>query len=215
VIEAVDLQTERLAALQLSVTFSLPQARTICVIGPSGAGKTTFLRGLLGLDRFIRGQARVCGESLDFNSNLAPAANVSWLSANVRGCMQQVGLWPHMSVRENLEMTWGAGALTNGSSPMALLDQIGAAHTIDRKPVQLSGGEKKRIGLVRMLACKAKLYCLDEIDSGLDNARKKDLARIVMQFSAETPFVLITHDPEFADLLDGAVLDWASATRRA
>lgn len=171
--------------------------------GPSGAGKTTVLQCLAGLQSPSSGLIKLNGRVL-YSSG--PKTDVPTRLRNVGYLFQDYALFPHMTVRDNVlygvkcgrQSDWGT---TKGLAE--LLNSFGVGHLTHRYPRQLSGGERQRVALARALAAKPQLLLLDEPFSALDRKTKislrKELKRIHQNW--KIPFILVTHDEEDAGFL--------------
>jgi ABC-type sulfate/molybdate transport systems ATPase subunit len=172
-----------LRAFELQLT--LPVERTVALVGPSGAGKTSALRVVAGLMKPTRG-----GVSLD---------GVSWNGVpteqrRVGFVFQDYALFPHMSVRGNVAFAGPVGDL---------LDRFGIADLADALPRQLSGGERQRVALARALAREPDVLLLDEPLAALDAHTKTEVRSELRELLLELglPTMLVTHDYEDAAAL--------------
>lgn len=195
----------------LDATLALASGGTLVLAGGSGAGKTSALRLLAGLDPLEQGHIRVNGAPwAEPGTRLAlPASerSVGWVP-------QEAALFPHLSVRENVAF----GMTRPGAAP-DLLEQCGASALADRRVAGLSGGERQRVALARALARDPELLLLDEPLSALDpesrQALRATLAAVLAQRRGMT--LLVTHSPLEALALGGriAVMDAGKDVARA
>ncbi|MBX9616829.1 MAG: ATP-binding cassette domain-containing protein [Caulobacteraceae bacterium] len=173
------------------------QARAVAVVGPSGCGKTTFLHGLAGLLGDSTARVRIDGEVLLDDGVLRRPAH----RRSIGYVFQDVRLFPHMSVEENLAFARPYGG-----------DELTVAHALDlmdlrgferRRPASLSGGEARRVALARALAARPKLLLLDEPFTGLDVQRRERLAPYLLRLreDAALPMIIVSHDPRDLDLI--------------
>jgi ABC-type sulfate/molybdate transport systems ATPase subunit len=171
------------------------------IFGPSGAGKTTILRIIAGLDKLARpdsGRIAVQGRYLtdtEIGLDLRPGTRTSQRSTGM--VTQQSALFPHLSVTANV--AYGLAHLSRESRQeriTAMLDLVGAAHLADRSPRALSGGEAQRVALARALAPTPQLLLLDEPLSALDaSARDEVLTRLRSWLNEQKiQTILVTHD---------------------
>jgi len=176
-----------LAAHPLEVSLET-SARSVAIVGPSGAGKSTLLRVLAGVEHRARGEVVVDGAVwLDPSRGMVVPPwerRVGWVP-------QEMLLFPHLSVRENLGF---AGGSDREVEETAALLQV--AHLLDRRPRRLSGGERQRVALGRALLSAPRLLLLDEPFSALDRALRKQISATVRRLIVERaiPLVLISHD---------------------
>jgi molybdate transport system ATP-binding protein len=172
-----------LRAFELELT--LPVERTVALVGPSGAGKTSVLRVVAGLLRPSRG-----GVSLDGTSwNGVPPEK-----RRVGFVFQDYALFPHLSVRANVAYAGPVGDL---------LDRFGIAHLAEARPRELSGGERQRVALARALARDPDVLLLDEPLAALDAHTKAEVRHELHELLHELalPTLLVTHDYEDAAAL--------------
>jgi molybdate transport system ATP-binding protein len=177
---AVPLRSFR---LELSLAVA---GETLALVGPSGAGKSTVLRAIAGLLRPAAGRVALDDEvwfDAARHVDLAPE------DRSVGLVFQQYALFPHLSVRRNVEFG-GKGRAEE------LMERLGIAHLAAARPRQLSGGERQRVALARALARAPKVLLLDEPLSALDphtrDTVRAELAGHLGGFGL--PTVLVTHD---------------------
>lgn len=178
--------TFRLSDVHLTVA----QGACHAVLGPSGSGKSILLHSILGVRTPERGRIRLEG------------ADLIRLPIERRGLgyvPQQLGLFPHLSVRENLAYS----ARARGIAPkqfQPLVEKLVAATDIgallERRPNTLSGGERQRVGLVRALASQPRLILLDEPFTALNETLRREMWWLVKDLQRERGLaaLLITHD---------------------
>jgi len=194
-------------------SWSLERDPVTVLFGPSGAGKTTVLRALAGLDRPEAGSITFAGETwFDAEKRLS-------LSSQARGVgflFQEYALFPHLTVAANLAFGLHRLARAEREARVAeVAERFGIADLLPRRPGQLSGGQRQRVALGRALAPRPRLLLLDEPLSALDAPTREALRgelRHVLE-SAGVPAVVVTHDrtealalgDRLAVLVDGAV----------
>ena len=174
-----------LRSFRLELTLGLGR-ETFALVGPSGAGKTTVLRAIAGLERPEHGRVVLDGEVL-FDATAGVALPPE--ERRVGFVFQDYALFPHMTVAQNV-----AYGSRNGAGD--LLERFRIAHLADAKPGELSGGERQRVGLARALARAPGVLLLDEPLSALDPHTRGAL-RLELKELLETldlPVLLVTHD---------------------
>lgn len=159
---------------------TLPAPGLTALMGPSGVGKTTLFRILLGLEKP--------------DSGVIFGMEGKTLSA----VFQEDRLFPDLTVLQNAEV-----AGTNGE---AWLARLGLQSELSAYPQSLSGGMRRRVSIARAICRNGDVFLLDEPFQGLDRERKRDVMEIFRQLKKEKPVLLITHDPEEADFLADQVL---------
>lgn len=159
---------------------TLPAPGLTALMGPSGVGKTTLFRILLGLEKP--------------DSGVIFGMEGKTLSV----VFQEDRLFPDLTVLQNAEV-----AGTNGE---AWLARLGLQNELSAYPQSLSGGMRRRVSIARAICRNGDVFLLDEPFQGLDRERKRDVMEIFRQLKKEKPVLLITHDPEEADFLADQVL---------
>ena len=182
------------------------------LFGASGAGKSSVLRLIAGLERPIRGRVRLGGDVL-FDS--AAGINRPLRDRRVGLIFQDDLLFPHLDVLGNVRFGlkgWGRGESSRRVEEVAAL--CGVGHLLTRTPATLSGGERQRVGLARALAPKPRLLLCDEPVSALDlTARDVLIDRLkAVQRAEAIPLLYVTHSPTEAIAL-GSRLFLLSAGR--
>lgn len=171
----------------------------VVLFGHSGAGKSLTLQMVAGLLRPASGFIEIDGRTVfdgEAGTNVAPQGR------GVGYVVQELALFPHMSVRENVAFGMAAGAGRNKRTG-ELLDLLEIADFADRKPATLSGGQRQRVALARALGRGANLLLLDEPFSALDESLRGTLRRELLRLRAELGLtvVFVTHDLREAHLL--------------
>ena len=190
------------AGCTLDVDFELPRHGITGIFGTSGAGKTSVLRCVAGLERAQPGIVRVAGQTWqDGASFLEP-----WRRA-VGYVFQEASLFDHLDVRGNLEY-----ARKRSGDPRPLdvaIDLLGIGALLDRRPATLSGGERQRVAIARALASAPKILLLDEPLAALDAARRQEILPWLLRLRDELrlPMLYVTHSlDEIARLAERVVL---------
>jgi molybdate transport system ATP-binding protein len=184
------------------LTLALDVARTVALVGPSGAGKTSALRVVAGLARPSRGRVELGGETwLDTERGI----DLRPEERRVGLVFQEYALFPHMSVRANV--AYGGRERVD-----ELLERFHIAHLANARPERLSGGERQRVALARALARDPAVLLLDEPLSALDAHTKTQVRGELSELlrGLELPTLLVTHDYEDAAALAdevGVVVD--------
>ena len=157
--------------------LEIPDGGRICIAGPSGAGKTTVLRLLLGLEKPRRG--RITGtEGLRFSA-----------------VFQEDRLIPDRTAVENIAM------FSNEATARRVLAELGLEEAGDSLPGELSGGQRRRVALARALAHPCDVLVLDEALTGLDEATTERCLAVIRRASEGKTLVMVTHDARRAEAL--------------
>lgn len=174
------------------VTMTIPDGAFVVLLGPTGAGKTTTLRMVSGLDRPDSGRIAIGGRDMD---GMTPAQR------DVAMVFQQYSLYPHLTVRENLEFPLKSPILR---TPRPEIDRkvaevaevLQIAHKLDNKATALSGGEMQRVSIGRALVRRPAVFLMDEPLSSLDAKLRADLRIELKSIQAERGATLlyVTHD---------------------
>jgi molybdate transport system ATP-binding protein len=167
--------------------------RVMVLFGSSGSGKTTILRCLAGLDRPQEGSIRF-GEDVWFDA--AGGINRPPQQRRLAYVSQDYGLFPHLTVEQNLRFGMDGGAPDPDGRVEAILRTVHLEGMARRLPRQLSGGERQRVALARALARDPRLILLDEPLAALDLPLRDPMRRELSQFlrSIDVPSVVVTHD---------------------
>jgi len=206
------LSTEALAYEQVSrhyagvaavdcVSLAIARGSFVALVGASGSGKSTLLRLANRLDRPDRGRVLVDG------TDVAQADPIQ-LRRGIGYVFQNIGLFPHLSVAENI----GIIPRLAGRKPVdvgAALDRVGLDRALaDRLPAQLSGGQQQRVGIARALAGEGKLLLMDEPFGALDPITRATLGQTVRTLHDELRLttIMVTHDMAEALLLADRVV---------
>jgi molybdate transport system ATP-binding protein len=182
-------------AVSISAELTLESAdgRIMVLFGPSGSGKTTILRCLAGLERPDEGFIRFDDETWFDRSagiHLPPQRRrLGYVS-------QEYGLFPHLTVAENIRFGMPAGRRDADARIASILRTVHMDDMAGRRPAQLSGGERQRVALARVLARDPRLILLDEPLAALDLPLRDPMRRELRGFlrSIDVPSVIVTHD---------------------
>ncbi len=184
----------------------------VVVIGPSGGGKSTLLRVMMGLEKIDSGSVTFAGKPY-ISSESADTKTV--IDTDVRRSIgmvfQHYTLFPHLSVLQNLILApckvrgeKKASAMQRGQ---ALLERFGLGAKADAYPAQLSGGQKQRVAIARALMLDPKLMLFDEVTSALDPELVGEVEQVILQLANQNmPMMIVTHDMWFAKNIASRVI---------
>ena len=176
--------------------LDIPTGSILSVVGPSGGGKTTFLRILAGLEKADEGTFLLDGQA--FSPDLLKE------DEQVVGVVfQDFQLFPHLSVFDNITL---APKLVLKESKekytekvKKLAEQLGISELLESYPYQLSGGQKQRVALARAMAMEPKVLAYDEPTSALDPALRQQVEELILGLKEEgVTQIVVTHDLAFA-----------------
>jgi molybdate transport system ATP-binding protein len=163
--------TLRRGALAIAFEASLPASGVTALFGPSGAGKTSCLRMIAGLDR-AAGRLSFAGETWQ---DSARRVFVPPHRRRIGYVAQAPGLFDHLDVAGNLDFAWRRAGRPQRLDREGLIDQFGVRALLARRVGGLSGGERQRVAIVRAMLSDPVLLLLDEPLTGLDGAAREDL----------------------------------------
>lgn len=192
---------------QLDVDLTLPGQGVTALFGHSGSGKTTCLRAMAGLERSATGHFSI-GETVWQDEHRRLFVPTHRRSLGV--VFQEASLFPHLSVRGNIEFASKRASTAGQPYPLpAIAEMLGIAHLLERMPAQLSGGERQRVAIARALLAAPQILLMDEPLAALDLKRKQEILPYLERLHSELaiPIIYISHAPdEVARLADHLVL---------
>jgi nitrate/nitrite transport system ATP-binding protein len=183
------------------VSFKISKGEFVCIIGHSGCGKTTVLNVLAGLDTATSGNVfmdnrEISGPSLERGVVFQSHALMPWLTVRKNIAFAVVSRWPE----------WSAAQVNVHVEKFVAM--VGLSPAIDKKPSQLSGGMKQRVGIARAFAIQPKMLLLDEPFGALDALTRgtiQDELMTIVRDTQQTVF-MITHDVDEAILLADRII---------
>lgn len=183
-------------------TFSINQGELAVILGASGAGKTTTLNILGGMDTVTSGDVIVDGEYI---SKYSPKQLVGYRRADIGFVFQFYNLVPNLTALENVELA--AQICEKSLSASETLDQVGLADRKDHFPAQLSGGEQQRVSIARAIAKNPKLLLCDEPTGALDYNTGKQILQLLQDTCRKDRItvLLITHNTALAPMADKVI----------
>jgi phospholipid/cholesterol/gamma-HCH transport system ATP-binding protein len=204
-------------AVLRGVDLDVDQAENVVVLGRSGSGKSVLIKILVGLLAPDAGDVVVLGEHV----HQLKRAELDKLRVHVGFSFQNSALYDSMDVRQNLEfpLTMNVRNLTAAEVQKrieAALEAVDLSKTIKQMPSELSGGQRKRIGIARTLILEPKIMLYDEPTAGLDPVTSGEINELInrVQENYHTSAIIITHDltcakatgDRVAMLLDGQIV---------
>jgi ABC-type polar amino acid transport system ATPase subunit len=189
------------------ISMSVGQGDVVCVIGPSGGGKSTLLRCINLLEPPQRG--RIVLEGHDITS--ATKDELNFVRRRIGMVFQQFNLFPHKTALENVTLAQvtvlDRSREEARAKGRALLERVGLADKMDEYPERLSGGQQQRVAIARALAMDPHVMLFDEVTSALDPELIKEVLDVMRELAAEgMTMVVVTHEMHFAgDVADRVV----------
>ncbi|HXE15653.1 MAG TPA: ATP-binding cassette domain-containing protein [Stellaceae bacterium] len=180
------------------VTLRIARGESVGLKGPSGAGKTSLMMIVAGLERATSGRVAVVGQDL---APLNEDARARFRRDHVGIVFQAFHLVPAMTALENVAIPLElAGRRDADRAARDMLGAVGLAARVDHYPSQLSGGEQQRVALARALAPGPDLVLADEPTGNLDTDTGRDVIELMFRLGAErgATLLLVTHDAALA-----------------
>lgn len=184
------------------ISFEINSGEITIVLGRSGAGKTTLIRCINGLESFDGGQIILDNKVINSISDMKD------IRGEIGMVFQNFNLFPHLSVLENIiespVKVFNKNRDEAIKEALELLEMVDLLDKKDHYPYQLSGGQQQRVAIARSCALKPKLLCFDEPTSALDEENIEKVKDIIHRCkSRKMAILIITHDTNFArDIAD-------------
>ena len=180
------------------ISETIYEGEVVSIIGPSGGGKSTFLRCLNLLETPTKGSITFQGTEIT-----DPKADINKIRQQMGMVFQHFNLFPNMTIRKNITLapvkTKLMGQEEADALALSLLKRVNLEDKADAYPNQLSGGQKQRIAIVRALAMKPKVMLFDEPTSALDPEMVGEVLEVMKELADEgMTMVVVTHEMGFA-----------------
>ena len=181
-----------------NVSYEVKKGEVVVICGPSGSGKSTLLRCINQLESIDSGNI-----SIDGTDTTARGVNINKVRAEVGMVFQSFNLFPHKSVRENINLAQmkvrKRSKLEADQRTDALLKKVGIHEKADVYPAQLSGGQQQRVAIARALAMDPKIMLFDEPTSALDPEMVGEVLDVMLSLAKEgMTMVVVSHEMGFA-----------------
>ena len=178
------------------IDLSFQEGEFTALVAPSGAGKTTFLNLLGGLDTPTEGSIEIGGKRMD---HLSSSEKTRFRLENIGFVFQAYNLIPVLTAAENIEFIMelqGVPKKERSVRSQELLEAVGIADKANVRPGQLSGGQQQRVAVARALASKPKFILADEPTANLDSKSTENLLDIMQKLNEKEniTFIFATHD---------------------
>jgi ABC-type polar amino acid transport system ATPase subunit len=180
------------------IDLAVTPGEIVCLIGPSGTGKSTLLRCVNGLERIQAG--RIVFDGLAVRAH---ARDILAVRKRIGMIFQQFNLYPHLTALQNVVLApvvvHREARPAVESRARALLDRVRLSHRMDAYPAQLSGGEQQRVAIARALATNPHMLMFDEPTSALDPETVGDVLAVIRELAQEgRTMLIVTHEMRFA-----------------
>lgn len=185
-----------------NVSFTIEQGELAIILGASGAGKSTVLNILGGMDTNTSGQVIIDGKDI---SNYTPKQLTAYRRTDIGFVFQFYNLVANLTARENVELA--SQIVPDAQDARQALADVGLADRVDNFPAQLSGGEQQRVAIARAVAKNPKILLCDEPTGALDYNTGKQVLRILQDMSRKkgATVVIVTHNSAIAPIADRVI----------
>lgn len=185
-----------------NISFSLKEGEFVVIVGPSGAGKTTVLNILGGMDTCDSGEIILDGKNIN---ELNERELTKYRRYDVGFVFQFYNLVQNLTALENVELA--SEICTNPLDPKKVLEEVGLQDRMFNFPSQLSGGEQQRVSIARALAKNPKILLCDEPTGALDYNTGKSILKLLQNTSRENKktVIVITHNQAISEMADRVI----------
>lgn len=184
------------------VSFSIKKGEFVVILGPSGAGKTTILNLLGGMDSPTSGELLVNKENIAAFNN----KELTIYRRNEIGFVFQFyNLMPNLTALENVELA--VEVTPNHLKPKEVLKAVGLEDKMNNFPSQLSGGQQQRVAIARALSKNPQLLLCDEPTGALDSETGKNIMQLLIDLSKKENMtvIIVTHNAQLAEIADSVI----------
>lgn len=180
-------------------SFEIEKGELVCILGPSGAGKTTCLNILGGMDRLTSGSVIVDNVRID---KLNEKELIKYRRNDIGFVFQFYNLIQNMNVLENVELA--TQLCKNSLNPNEILNKVGLKMRTSNFPAQLSGGEQQRVAIARAICKNPKLLLCDEPTGALDYQTGKQILKLLQDTcrNEKMTIIIITHNSAISPMAD-------------
>lgn len=184
------------------VTFSIEKGELVIILGTSGAGKSTVLNILGGMDTNDEGEVIIDGKDI---SNYNAKQLTSYRREDVGFVFQFYNLVSNLTAKENVELA--SEIVKDAEDPVQVLKDVGLEKRINNFPAQLSGGEQQRVAIARAVAKNPKILLCDEPTGALDYNTGKQVLQILQDMSRKknATVIIVTHNAAIAPIADRVI----------
>lgn len=183
-------------------TFSIDEGELVVILGPSGAGKTTALNILGGMDSATSGTLKIAGQDI---TNLKDKELIKYRRNDIGFVFQFYNLVQNLTALENVEL---AVQLCNDHlNPETILKKVGLKNRLNNFPSQLSGGEQQRVAIARAIAKNPRVLLCDEPTGALDYKTGKQILKLLEEtcHQENMTVIIVTHNSALADMADKVI----------
>lgn len=184
------------------IDFKINKGELVCILGPSGAGKTTCLNILGGMDDVTSGEIEVDGERID---KLKGKNIIKYRRNDIGFVFQFYNLIQNLTALENVELA--VQLCKDHLEPKEILEKVGLKDRMNNFPSQLSGGEQQRVAIARAIAKNPKLLLCDEPTGALDYKTGKQILKLLEKVCREDGItvIIITHNTVISEMADKVI----------
>ena len=184
------------------VSFEIEKGELVIILGASGAGKSTVLNILGGMDTNDEGQVLIDGVDI---AKLNSHQRTDYRRDDVGFVFQFYNLVPNLTAKENVELA--SEIVSDALDPEAVLKEVGLGNRLDNFPAQLSGGEQQRVAIARAVAKNPKILLCDEPTGALDYQTGKQVLGILQDMSRKkgATVIIVTHNAALAPIADRVI----------
>ena len=184
------------------VSFEIEKGELVIILGASGAGKSTVLNILGGMDTNDEGQILIDGVDI---AKLNSHQRTDYRRDDVGFVFQFYNLVPNLTAKENVELA--SEIVSDALDPEAVLREVGLGNRLDNFPAQLSGGEQQRVAIARAVAKNPKILLCDEPTGALDYQTGKQVLGILQDMSRKkgATVIIVTHNAALAPIADRVI----------
>ncbi len=199
-----DIGKKRIEVLR-GINLEIKRGEKIFLCGPSGAGKTTLMYTLAGLEKPDKGTIMIGDQEL---YKLSKSNQARLRNQRMSYIFQNYYLLPELTAVENVLIPALIGGRSKKELAIKTLERVGLGHRTDHLPAELSGGEQQRVAIARALVNEPEIIFADEPTGNLDSKNGDEVMQMLMELSDEynATLVVVTHDPELAKMGDRTLI---------